>query len=83
VPAVMAGHQQRELHRLPPGGLVGHSGAISLKAILWRARVRAVRQALVAHGGNAAHAAKELGISRGYVSRVLKHAEPIPRRVQP
>lgn len=44
----------------------------TLKAILHHARLLAVHQAIVANGGNVTHAARELGVCRQIVYRILK-----------
>ena len=46
----------------------------TLKAILWRARLLAIHQAIVANVGNVTHAARELGIGRTYVYALLRRA---------
>lgn len=44
----------------------------TLKAILWRTRLLAIHQAIVANGGNVTHAARELGIDRTYIYSILR-----------
>jgi transcriptional regulator of acetoin/glycerol metabolism len=45
---------------------------VTLRTLLTQARLLAVHQAIVANGGNVTHAARELGVTRQAVYRILK-----------